>query len=174
MGSPQRIAIIGNCGGGKSVLSRRLAERYDLPLTFVDAVRLLPFWRRRPLDEVHRILAEVEATDRWIIDGFGPDACIMQRFARADAIVFIDFPLWRHFWWVTKRQLQGIGRGPRPELPAGCRERSLGYTVHLYRSLLHIHLRRRRKLLAEAARHPRALRLVRDVASYRRILRAGL
>jgi adenylate kinase family enzyme len=47
----QRIAIIGNAGGGKSTLARRLAASHDLPLTEVDKLLWQPGWKITPEEE---------------------------------------------------------------------------------------------------------------------------
>jgi adenylate kinase family enzyme len=93
-----RVAIIGNAGGGKSTLGRRLAARYDLPLFSVDQVQWQPNWIPAPPEELARELDHIASGERWIIDGWGPWTSIEQRFNAADTIVFIDLPLWVHFW----------------------------------------------------------------------------
>ena len=49
----ERIAIIGNAGGGKTTLARTLATSLDLPLVHVDAVQYRP-WFQRLLAEKRR------------------------------------------------------------------------------------------------------------------------
>jgi adenylate kinase family enzyme len=107
----QRIAVIGNGGGGKSTLARALADQLDLPLYEVDAVQWLPGWTRAPIDATTTTLDAWSAADRWIIDGFGPLSAIERRFDRAELIVYVDFPLWRHLWWTAKRQVASYVRG---------------------------------------------------------------
>ena len=41
----ERVAVIGNSGGGKSTLSRQLAARFDLPCTDLDCLLWLPGWQ---------------------------------------------------------------------------------------------------------------------------------
>ena len=106
----RRIAVIGNGGGGKSTLARALSRDLDIPLHEVDEVQWLPGWRRAPLDEVAHILEGWAADDAWIIDGFGPWPVIDRRMARADTIVYVDFPFRTHLWWAAKRQLVSVLR----------------------------------------------------------------
>lgn len=40
----RRVAVIGNSGGGKSTLSRRLSQQFDLPCFEVDAFLWQPGW----------------------------------------------------------------------------------------------------------------------------------
>jgi hypothetical protein len=55
----------------------------------------------------------------WVIDGWGDMALIEQRLVQADAVVLVDYALWRHCFWAMKRQCLGIFR-ERSDGPAGC------------------------------------------------------
>ncbi len=101
----ERVAVIGNGGGGKSTLSRLLAAHHDLPLVEVDALQYGPAWEVVDREVVAAKLREVQATGRWVVDGFGPMDVIDERFQRADTVVFVDFPLWIHFCWAAERQI---------------------------------------------------------------------
>lgn len=48
---------------------------------------------------------EILAGDRWVIDGFGSMETMWQRLDLADTLVYVDLPLYTHFWLVTKRAL---------------------------------------------------------------------
>ncbi len=141
-----KIAVIGNGGGGKTTLSRRLAEIYNLPLTHVDSIQFLPAMKTRPVDDIRSRLNEIAAQDRWLIDGFGPLDVMEKRFQMADRVIFVDFHLWRHYWWCTKRQVKAQWQ-TRTELPEGCNERGLGSTIKLYKTLWRVHKVIRPKLL---------------------------
>ena len=54
----ERIAVIGNGGGGKTTLSRALGAALGLPHVEVDEIQFGPRWERVPADEV---AAELEA-----------------------------------------------------------------------------------------------------------------
>ena len=54
-----------------------------------------------------------------------------QRIAIDDIVVFVDFPLWRHYWWAAKRQWSAR-QGQRSELPENCPEFSFGHTRNLF------------------------------------------
>ncbi len=142
----KKIAIIGNGGGGKTTLSRSLASRYDLPLTHVDSIQYLAGMQVRPSDQTSAILKAAASQERWVIDGFGSIEVMTERFESADKIVFVDFPLWRHYWWCTKRQVKSIW-SPRTELPDGCDEASFAYTIRLYKILWRVHHQIRPRLL---------------------------
>jgi adenylate kinase family enzyme len=141
----RRIAIIGNGGGGKTTLSRALAERYRLEVTHVDSVQYLPGMITRNIEETRKLLNGIADRESWIIDGFGPFDVMERRFQIADKIVFVDFHLWRHYWWCTKRQIKSIWR-PRDELPEGCNEGTVSHTIRLFKILWRVHSQIKPKL----------------------------
>ncbi|HEY1014884.1 MAG TPA: hypothetical protein VGE07_19390 [Herpetosiphonaceae bacterium] len=115
----ERIAIIGNAGGGKTTLARALSRRHGLPLHIVDLAQWRPGWVATPPDELAAEHAGWLAEPRWIIDGFGGLELIAARFAAADTLIFVDFPLPIHYWWAMKRQAATLLR-PRDDLPPDC------------------------------------------------------
>jgi adenylate kinase family enzyme len=114
-----RIAIIGNAAGGKSTLSRKLRDLLRLPLHPIDQLQWRPGWQAAPVKEFAVAHARLLAEPRWIIDGWGAFDAIEERFRRADTIVLVDYPLWRHYWWAIKRQFICLFR-PRADGPPGC------------------------------------------------------
>lgn len=140
-----RVAIIGNAGGGKSRLGRALGAALALPYHAVDLMQWRPGWKPAPEAEFAAAHARLLEDDRWIIDGFGPWDDIERRFDAADTIVFVDHPLWVHFWWATKRQFAALFR-ERPDGPEGCP--MLPVTFRLYRMMWRLHRDTRPRLLA--------------------------
>ena len=114
-----RIAIIGNAGGGKSTVSRKLRDLLGLPLYPVDQLQWRPGWQAVPKNEFAEAHARLLTEQRWIIDGWGDFESIEERFLRSDTIVLVDYPLWRHYWWAIKRQFKCLFR-PRIDGPPGC------------------------------------------------------
>ncbi len=100
-----RITVIGHPASGKTTLAKMISKKLSIPHIQVDR-----FWFESggpavtyytPSEEMERIRAKVRektlaaiAADTWVSDGFysrlQPDIA-----ARADAIVFLDIPLWR-------------------------------------------------------------------------------
>jgi adenylate kinase family enzyme len=146
MSSLAKVAVIGNAGGGKSVLSRQLAKNLKLPLTHVDGVQYLEGLQVRPVDDTRKILNEIANSSAWLIDGFGPMDVIEHRFKAADKIIFIDFPLWRHYWWCTKRQVKLLW-SPQSELPGDADDASITGTIKIYKILWRVHTKIRPKLV---------------------------
>ncbi|MEX2296987.1 MAG: hypothetical protein WD715_06210, partial [Dongiaceae bacterium] len=114
-----RVAIIGNAGGGKSTLARKLGAARGLPCHAVDQLQWLPGWRPAPQQEFDARHDAILAGERWIVDGVGGLDAIARRIARADTVLLVDLPLRTHLWWATKRQIRSIFLG-RPDGPEGC------------------------------------------------------
>ena len=148
----ERVVIIGNAGGGKSVLAKRLSQALGLPLYRLDRLQWNPGWVPTPIEEYdHRHDALING-DRWIIDGFGPWASVERRFEAADTIVLIDHPIWVHFWWALKRQFMCLFR-PRTDFVPGCP--MLPMTGRLLQMIWQIHQHWQPKLVALAVSHQR-------------------
>jgi hypothetical protein len=131
----ERVAVIGNSGGGKSGLARRLARRFALPYFELDALLWRPGWVLAPLAEYERSHNEIVAQDRWIADGLGARESIRPRLARATDIVLIDLPLWVHYWLAAERQI-AWATGAITDPPGGIRE--MPPTEGLFRNICEI------------------------------------
>ena len=117
----QRLIVIGPCGAGKSTASRRLAELMHMPLFHLDKLHWNAGWVEGSKDELREALTPILAQDRWIIDGnYG--STMEQRLARADTIVYLDYPIPICFWRALKRVWQSHGK-TRPDMAEGCPER---------------------------------------------------
>jgi adenylate kinase family enzyme len=167
----KRVAVFGNAGGGKSTLARRLAECTGLPLYVVDMMQFRAGGARVPHEEFLQAHADLLRRDEWIIDGFGNAATAWERFSAADTLIYVDLPLFTHYWWVTKRFIKGLFANPK-----GWPENSplWGSTLSSYRVIPLCHRRltpRYRQLLAEAAASKRVHHL-RSVAQIRSFLEA--
>ena len=131
----ERIAVIGNAGGGKSTLARALAARHGLPCVEVDALLWRDGWQAVPVDEYEAEHARLIAEPRWIIDGLGRLDSIAARLARASAIVLVDLPLWMHFWLAAERQI-AWARGEIAHPPAGAKQ--MPPTEDLFRTIFEV------------------------------------
>lgn len=142
-----KIAVIGNIAGGKTRLSKRLSHLHDLPVTHIDTLQFLPGMLIRPHSETKEILNQITQNhDRWLIDGFGPLDILEKRLQLADRVVFIDLPIWKHYWWCAKRQATNFW-SPRSELPTGCNELTFSHTKKLFKTLWQIHTKMRPELI---------------------------
>ncbi|HEY9658394.1 MAG TPA: adenylate kinase [Allocoleopsis sp.] len=108
----KKVAVFGNAGGGKSTLSKKLAEITGLPLHVLDKMKYQPGGIETPQADYQRVHQQILETDQWIIDGFGCMETLWVRLNEADSLVFVDLPLYVHFWWVTKRFITGYFTPP--------------------------------------------------------------
>lgn len=139
-----KIMIIGNAGGGKSTLAKRLSQAKHLPLYRLDTLQWNSGWIPTPKAEFDRRHDELISQDIWIIDGFAGWESIARRCAAADTIILVDHSLWIHYWWATKRQLMCLFR-PRPDFVEGCP--MLPMTGKLFKMIWTIHTQIRPKLI---------------------------
>src|SRR6202012_3466588 len=113
-----RTVIIGNSGGGKSALARRLGAVSACPHIEIDGLLWQPGWQLTPAEIYDAEHARLIAGDHWIIDGLGRRESIPARLDRATDIGLIDMPLWMHFWLAAERQI-AWARGTIEHPPAG-------------------------------------------------------
>jgi adenylate kinase family enzyme len=108
----QKVAVFGNAGGGKSTLSKRLSQITGLPLHVLDKIQFRAGGTEVSSKEYKRTHQQILDSDRWIIDGFGCMETLWLRLNEADTLIFLDLPLYVHFWWVTKRLFTGYFKPP--------------------------------------------------------------
>lgn len=112
--------VIGPCGAGKSHLSLRLAEATGLPLHHIDRLYWSPGWVEGTREDLAAKLSVVVEQSRWIIDG-NYTSSLEIRMARADTIVFLDFPRRIYFRRALLRSTFGRWKR-RPDMAEGCDE----------------------------------------------------
>lgn len=147
----KRVAVFGNAGGGKSTIARRLAELTGLPLHVVDMMQFTTGGLEVPEHQFLEAHADLLRRDKWIIDGFGGTALVLERIEVADTLIYVDLPLLVHYAWVTKRLVEGLFADPKgwPEGSPMWRSTLSSYRVI---PLCHRELTPRyRQLVAEAA-----------------------
>lgn len=114
-----KIVIIGNAGGGKSVLSAKLSKAMAIPIFKLDKLQWNPGWVPTPVEQFNKLHDEILIKPKWIIDGFATMESIEKRCKAATTIIFIDHPVLIHLWWALKRQFLCLFR-PRPDFVEGC------------------------------------------------------
>lgn len=107
----KRIMIIGCSGSGKSVFSRKLHEKTNLPLYHLDNY----YWnadKTKVETPIFRCkLLEIMQQDEWIMDGNFKSTMEM-RMAACDTVIFLDYPMELCLESVRQR----IGK-QRPDIP---------------------------------------------------------
>jgi adenylate kinase family enzyme len=151
-----RIAVVGCSGGGKSTLACALGRRLGLPVVHLDTLFWKPGWVESDLAPFRAAVDEAAGGERWVMDGNFTSASPL-RFARADAIVWVDQPrllcLWRAVW----RSVTAFGR-VRADLAPGCPEK---LDLAFYRYIWTWNRATRPKMDAAIATHGARARLVR-------------
>ena len=113
--------VIGSGGAGKTTVAHEIARRLGLPLIHLDARYWRPGWIETPKEEWRRVVEELIAQPRWVMDGnYG--GTMDMRIAASDTVVFLDLPRIVCLWRVLKRTTRFWGK-TRPEITAGNPER---------------------------------------------------
>ncbi|MGB3639176.1 MAG: adenylate kinase [Rivularia sp. (in: cyanobacteria)] len=109
---PQRICIIGTSGAGKTTLSRKVAQKLNIPHLELDSLFWQPNWEILPADIFcHRVEKSLMGNNSWIVDGNYTKVRDIV-WGNADTLVWLDysFPLvmsriiWRSFHRVVTKQ----------------------------------------------------------------------
>ena len=134
----KKVAVFGNTGGGKSTLSKKLAEITGLPLYILDKIEYETGGKKVDYGDYRQAHDRILESDRWIVDGFGCMETLWSRLRAADTLIYIDLPLPRHFLWVSKRLIKGLFKNPE-----GWPENSpiLKGSLNSYRVLIACHQR---------------------------------
>ncbi len=157
-GKMLRIAIIGNAGGGKSVLARKLGDALDLPVYHFDDLQWQPRWTRKPEEEIRETHDNWVDSSGWIIDGWGSWSLLGQRFEVADTILFVDFPILIHYWWAAKRQFKALLKSDQGWPPEGCL--AFPVTGRLFKLIWYVHTEMRPHLVELIDQYAKDTRIV--------------
>src|SRR5712691_1868967 len=91
---PQRVAVRGGTGSGKSTFARALARRLDLPYVELDALHHGPNWREATAEELRaKVEAALDDGRGWVVDGNYDSKLGTLVLDRAELIVWLDLPL---------------------------------------------------------------------------------
>lgn len=162
---PQRIAVVGSSGAGKSTFARELGRRLEIPVISLDRHYWRPGWRRPPRQQWrHEQAVLLDAHPRWIADG-NYWSTLDVRLHRADTVIVLDLPRRICLAQALRRVLRHWGQSIQAP---GCPERwSWRFLAYIW-SFPHRHRPRLLATLDEHAEHTRVvmLRTRRDVRKY--------
>jgi adenylate kinase family enzyme len=99
--TPNRIAIIGNPGSGKSTFATRLEKLLNIPVHHMDT-HVFVNGKKTDQQKLIKIQQELVDQDSWIIEGCSISTLEM-RFEKADVVIYLNFPRVRCIWRVLKR-----------------------------------------------------------------------
>ncbi len=118
----RRIVILGCSGTGKSTFARRIGARLDLPVVHLDTLFWEPGWVEAETPVFRERVIQALAAGEWVCDGNYMTKTADLRLPQADAIVWIDQPVWLRIWRIAERALMHQGKS-RVDLTVGCPER---------------------------------------------------
>lgn len=144
----RRILVIGNSGGGKSTLARRLGEKLGLPVVHLDVLFWKPGWTESETEEFRARTATALDGDGWVCDG-DFRASYDLRMPLADTIVWLDQPVWLCLFRAIRRVITGRIQG-RPDMAEGCAE---GVDFAFYGFILTYNSKVRPEVEAALTRH---------------------
>lgn len=152
----KRILIVGNSGGGKSTLARRLGQKLGVPVVHLDLLFWKAGWTESADVEFRSNVARALQQPAWVCDGDFSSSLDL-RAPLADTIIWIDQSRWLCLFRAVWRLVQ-YRHGDRPDMAEGCRE-----TVDLrfYSYIWHWNRDRRARLEAAMATHGAHARIVR-------------
>ncbi len=146
----RRVAVVGTSASGKSTLAAVLAAHLGVPYLELDSVEHGPNWTPIPREQFREIVAAWIVGDGWVTDG-NYAAVRDLIWERADALIWLDYPMAVPLWRVTRRTLWRIIW--QVELWNGNRERwrDVCSRDNLWFYILRTHRRRRREFSALVA-----------------------
>lgn len=142
-------------------------------MTHLDSIQFRPGWKVIAEEEFRTIHTPILSSARWIIDGVAFPRTLPERLAAADTVIFLDYSIFRIYWWALKKEAKYAFR-QRPEMPPECPEWAI--TWRLLKLIWVIHKKLRPGWLEQICslpagvavhhlRHPRdAERLLRSAA----------
>jgi len=86
--------VVGTTGSGKTTFARALGPLLNVPHVELDALFWERGWKMADLDDFRARVAQAIAGDEWVIDGnYRAAGALEMVWSRADAVVWLDYPL---------------------------------------------------------------------------------
>lgn len=87
----KKVIIVGSAGAGKSTFARKLKDKTNLPLYYLDMIWHKPDRTNISENEFDMILNNIVKKDSWIIDG-NYQRTLEMRLKKCDTVFLLDFP----------------------------------------------------------------------------------
>jgi adenylate kinase family enzyme len=152
----RRVNVVGTSASGKTTFARALAARMGVPSVELDALHWEPDWTEAPVERLRQRVADATAGDGWVVDG-GYSAVRDIVWSRAEAVIWLDFPLRTVLWRYAIRTQRRIRAGEELWPGTGNRERLSAHLLSrdsLLWLILSTYRRRRREYPTMLAANP--------------------
>lgn len=120
----KKFIIVGLSGSGKSTLGRQIAEKLEIDFIELDSINHQKNWRPIGEDEFRARIDNIILGDGWVIDGNYFSKLGLSYWEKADAVIWLDRPLFVTLSRLIKRTLSRTIT--REELWNGNRESFIG------------------------------------------------
>ena len=101
----KRVVVVGVTGSGKSTLAEKLANQFDMYFIELDALHWEPHWQEAPLEVFRARVLEAMQAEKWIVAGNYRTVRDLT-WPKAEAVIWLDYPLWTVFRQLTRRSLR--------------------------------------------------------------------
>jgi adenylate kinase family enzyme len=103
----RRVNVVGTSASGKTTFARALATRLGVPHVELDALHWEKGWTEAPAGVMRRRVELAIASPDWVVDG---NYSVVRDlvWARAEAVVWLDFPLRTILWRYATRTRQRV------------------------------------------------------------------
>ena len=143
----KRTIIFGSTGIGKSTLVKRIADEFSIPVIDIDTLRREAGKSESPEPVFSDLVTESVKGDTWIIDGSYTSVQDII-WARAEAIVWLDFSFGIFLSRLIKRSLYRIFIRKKSEKPVKARNQPAGERAGNYLRAIMTGKQRRQRYFA--------------------------
>ena len=115
----KKFVVIGTTGSGKSTMAEKLANKFGLDYIELDAINWGPNWTPAGDELLRARVEEATRSPGWVVAG-NYSKTRPVTWARAEAVIWLDYSLWVIFWRLWRRTWKRIFQ--KEELWNGNRE----------------------------------------------------